>query len=102
MSSKAAAATYDDVELPPTGLALIAIEELEDVPLPVDAVCTGCKRSAVKCVRLADPRSPPQSFRDVCHACKGVQWWNRIAVLSAIFEETTERRLELLEREEVR
>ncbi len=62
--------------------------------IPVDAVCTGCKRIKVK--RAPDPDidvddrdlepADLTSFKHVCHPCGTATWWNPISVLSGLID----------------
>lgn len=73
------------------------VAELEDPRsghsgIPVDAVCTGCKRTRVKRAPAPDgdvvarelSTDDLTSFKHVCHRCQTATWWNPIAVLSGL------------------
>lgn len=99
MSGAVDAPDYSDIELPPRGLDVLPREEVfGDVPVRVDAVCTGCKRIEVKTVRVLDPRKNPGSFRHVCHGCKVITWWNAIKILSNVLPAETVARIEEFDR----
>lgn len=57
-----------------------------EVGIPVDAVCTGCSRTAVKRapVEKVDHDDETGSFKHVCHACHGAEWMNVVAVLDGL------------------
>ena len=62
-----------------------ALDEPEagEVGVPVDAVCTGCKRVAVKRAP-GTPDDVETSFKHICHSCKRVTWWNVKSVLHGL------------------
>lgn len=66
--------------------------------IPVDAVCTGCKKMRVKRAPVPeeidleeiDPddlddrekiEDALNSFKHVCHRCQGAEWWNPVSYL---------------------
>lgn len=66
--------------------------------IPVDAICTSCKRVRVKRAARDEVGVHPQidptalesgdlnSFKHVCHPCQGTTWWNPVAVLTGLIE----------------
>ena len=73
--------------------------EAGHVGIPVDAVCTSCRRGHVKRVSPEEVDQPAEvdpitldasdltSFKHVCHPCRGATWWNPVAVLTGLLEQ---------------
>lgn len=83
--------------------AELASAEAGHVGLPVDAICTGCRRVHVKRAAPEDVGLPADvepadadadaltSFTHVCHRCGSATWWNPVAVLSGLADLEAER-----------
>ena len=73
--------------------------EAGQVGIPLDAVCTGCRRVHVKRVSPEEVDQPPEvdpitldasevtSFTHICHPCGRVTWWNPVAVLTGLLQQ---------------
>ncbi|QCJ47257.1 hypothetical protein [Haloprofundus sp. MHR1] len=59
--------------------------------VPVDAVCTGCRRVTVKRAPADEPNPEfVASFRHVCRKCRKVTWWNVVAIFRGLVDDEEE------------
>lgn len=72
-------------------------EQLAEPGIPVDALCIGCRkqnRERQRIKRVSPDRDDVETpedlegttFRDVCHHCCGVEYWNVVAVLFGLMD----------------